>query len=384
MRKYKKYTITLLKKYVFKILNIYYILTTKVKDKKILFLSDTRNKLEGNLKYVFDEINNDYEKIVILKSDRRDKRGFKKTLILLYHLSTSKYIVLDDLNKSTEYMFLRKKQEIHQLWHACGALKKFGYSNHNLKKIHKGYKKYTKVYVSSDNVRENYAEAFQLDLSKIFSLGVPRTDLYFNNKKMEQIKKDFYKQYPDLKNKKIILFAPTYRGVAYKNEYYDLSQIEVEKLYKKIKKDYIFIFKWHPSMANNDEIKKFMLSLKKYDDVFYNFTNYREIEDLLIVSDVLITDYSSCIFEFSLLKKPIIFFVPDLEKYIQEKGLYYDFDDYLIGTVCRDTSDLINALDIKKIDVKKHQEFTSRFMSSCDGKSSKKIVYDMIEGKNKK
>ena len=136
----------------FTVLYEFFRITTKVDGKKVLFISDVREQLDGNLAYVWDYLDdNAYVKSTYLKADRRDRssvRGFNQ---MVRDFATSKYILLEDYFRYTSYVRLRKGQEICQLWHACGAYKKFGYSraegNEHIK-IHKGYRKYTKVITS--------------------------------------------------------------------------------------------------------------------------------------------------------------------------------------------------------------------------------------------
>jgi CDP-ribitol ribitolphosphotransferase len=97
-----------------------------------------------------------------------------------------------------------------------------------------------------------------------------------------------------------------------------------------------------------------------------------------MVSDILITDYSSVIFEYSLLSKPIVFFVPDLEEYIKNRDFYYPFSEYTFGPTVRSTSKLIKAIQDEYIDEEKIAQFKKRFMSACDGISTKRIVNEMI------
>ena len=108
----------------------------------------------------------------------------------------------------------------------------------------------------------------------------------------------------------------------------------------------------------------------------------RDVNDLLIVTDILITDYSSVIFDYLLLNKPIIYYAYDLELYKQERGLYYDFEDYIYGLVAYNMDELIKA--IKKPDMmnSKRNEFNEKFMKACDGKSTER-VYDYIFKSNK-
>ena len=111
------------------------------------------------------------------------------------------------------------------------------------------------------------------------------------------------------------------------------------------------------------------------DSSFYlDFSSEREINDLLFITDVLITDYSSVIFEASLLNIHTIFFAPDLDEYISSRDFYYPYSDYTFGPVVDNTEDLIEAICNGEIDMKKISKFRKQFCSSCDGKSAQRFV----------
>ena len=365
-------------------MSIVFFLLPKNKN-KVLFVSDTRLKLDGNLKYMYDYIPNKYNKVVFLKGDRRAKRSVSDRLKLIYNLSTSKYIFVEDVVQVMAYYVFGKKQEIIQLWHAAGAYKKFGYSRLGEFDgvIHKGYKKYTKAIVSGSGIRKNYAEAFGISIKNVHATGCLRTDMFFDKKYIKNKKLELLKKYPEFKNKKVILFAPTYRGKPYRDiseggASYDFSKLNLDRIYKDLGNDYVFIFKWHPALYNNiknGQIKD--LDLKKYKDFYYDLSEYREINDLLLITDVLITDYSSVIFDYLLLNKPIVYFTYDLDEYENGRGMYYKFSDYVYGEVAKNSKELINAIKKENLMEDKREEFNNKFMDACDGQSTKK-TFDLI------
>ena len=359
-------------------------ITTKVNEKKVLFVSDVREKLDGNLAYVWDYLDdNAYVKSTYLKADRRDRssvRGFNQ---MVRDFATSKYILLEDYFRYTSYVRLRKGQEICQLWHACGAYKKFGYSrvegNEHIK-IHKGYRKYTKVITSSEDIRVNYAEAFGLALDKVQAKGIPRTDLFFDEKLKQEKRECIYQKYPMLRKKKVILFAPTYRGKRAEDARYDFEQIDYKKMYEQFHEEYIWVFKWHPALYNN--LKRndvFSNHIEPYKDFYFDLSKEREINELLLVADVLITDYSSIIFEFSLLNKPIIYFTYDIDKYKNGRGLYYSFDTYVYGAVTENADELIKAIQRQELKPDLREAFHQRFMSACQGNSTEVVCRWIFE-----
>lgn len=359
----------------------FFFMIIPLKKNKVLFLSDQRDVLGGNLKCLYDSVDKEkYNKVLILKANNLTKRSKKDVIKLLYHITTSKYILLDDWNKTICMITRRKKQEIVQLWHGPGAFKTFGFSRvDRSKKINKYtmHRNYTKAIVTSDKIRWCYAEGFGMDIENVHATGFPRTDCFFDEKYVSNIKKSFYDEYKEFKNKKIILFAPTYRGVNLAEATYDFDKIDFDKMYNELKDDYILIVKWHPAIYDKIKLGKIKVDYSKYKDFIYDFSDKRDINDILLITDVLITDYSSVIFDYFLLDKPVIYYTYDLEEYKKERGLYYPFEDYVYGEITKNTNELIKAIKNPKMDEDKRDRFNDLFMEACDGKSTEK-TYDYI------
>lgn len=352
-----------------------------IKINRVLFLSDQRAELGANLKCIYDVTPSDkYEKIVSLKPNRYYHRKFKEKITLIYNLTTSKYIILDDWSKFISIIKRRKKQEIVQLWHGPGAFKTFGYSRIDRSKKNSKYsmhRNYTKAIVTAEDIRWCFAEGFGMDIKNVKATGFPRTDSLFDKKYKDNIKKEFYKEYPELKGKKIILFAPTYRGTSLPSAYYDFDQLDLGKIKKGLGQKYAFIIKWHPAVYNKLEHNDLEFDISKYKGLVYDFSNKRDINDLLIVADILITDYSSVIFDYLLLDKPIIYYAYDLDKYNEERGLYFDFKEYVYGDIATNINELIKFIKKPNLAKEKRKVFHNKFMSSCDGHSTEK-TYDFI------
>lgn len=351
-------------------------ITKKINDKKILFLSDSRAELGGNFKFIYDELVKDkenYDIKIILKKSLQEKRTFNEKKDLCYEIATSKYIFLDDFYPIIYPLKVRQGTEVIQLWHAMGAFKKVGYSRGGIKSLtHRGY---TGTIVSSKNIRKDYAEAFNMDISKVQALGIPRTDIFFDKNYEKKIKQELYKKYPILKNKKVILFAPTFRGFGQNEAYYNFDWINFEEFKKNFSKDYICIVKLHPFIKNKS-------SYDLTNDSFYlDLSNEREINDLLFITDYLITDYSSVIFEYSFFNKPVVFFVPDLEEYQNSRDFYYPFTNYTYGKIAKNQKELIKCLKEENIDKNKIKNFQDYFCSACDGHSTKKVIDYFIKEK---
>src|SRR5699024_5399291 len=145
---------------------------------------------------------------------------------MAYQFGTSNVILLDDFYPLIYPLKIRKQTDLIQVWHAAGAFKTFGFSRMGKiggPSIHsRNHKNYTKAVVSSEGVRENYAEGFGISIDKVYASGVPRTDMFFDKERTLDINENLYKNYPYLENKNVIIFEPTFRGNGISYDYYPL------------------------------------------------------------------------------------------------------------------------------------------------------------------
>lgn len=350
-----------------------------LKEKSVLFLSDVRKDLSGNFDFVYNSLDNSYEKKLFLKGDRREQRSIKDFIKLCYSLATFEYILLDDYSEATAFVKPRSNQQIVQLWHGSGAFKKFAHSrigeDGDIKRIHPGYKWYTNSITSSPNINSCFAEAFNISEKNVIATGIPRTDIFFDDIYISKKRNEFFAKFPELKEKKIILFVPTYRGTKVEDADYDFSKLNLEKLYKKLKDEYVLIIKWHPALYNNINYGKSKgIDISKYNDFIYDMSENREVNDLLFITDVLVTDYSSIVFDYALLKKPLVYFAYDLDKYENDRGFYFPFNDYVYGTVAKNTDELIDGIKSNDLCIEKRKLFTEKFIVRNDGHATQRVI----------
>lgn len=347
---------------------------------KVVFASEARESVKGNLKAVYESLPSSMNKIVHIKGDRRESTKAEERRTLWRDLTTARVIVLDDYFGPVSAMKVRDGQEILQLWHGAGAFKKFGYSRRNsgdnIKNIHSGYRKYTKAITTSEPIRSCYAEAFGITIDKVWAAGTPRSDIFFNEEKKAAAIERVLATYPELKDRKIVLIAPTYRGSKVEDADYDFEKLKIRDLTKSLGEDYIVVTKWHPALSEN--IRRGLISCKGLDqstsdDKIIDASEYSDINDLLIIAEVLVTDYSSVIFDYYLLNKPIVYYAYDLEEYENERGLYYDFKEYVYGQVVTDYKELVEAISDKDLSFNLREKFGRKFMSSCDGHSTERV-----------
>ncbi|MCR5207032.1 MAG: CDP-glycerol glycerophosphotransferase family protein [Eubacterium sp.] len=335
---------------------------------KILMLSTSKGKLGGNLlalKSYIEKQGPDYKINTVTSLNMPDLKT------LAAELATSGYIMVDDYEPMVYPLSLRREQELVQVWHALGAFKKFGYARETAEKNSLTHKNYTKATVSSPELISLYAESFGISVDKVIPVGAPRTDCFFDAEYRAAAKERLYNRAPQLRDKKVILFAPTFRGRSVNDGYYPEEYFSPEELMKELESGWALIIKLHPFIKNKIEIPA---SLK---DRVFDFSDEREINDILFITDVLVTDYSSVIYENAVIGGACVHYAPDLDEYGKERGFYFPYNDYLCGELVKDKTALAQAVLNAKADDERMISFKNRFVSLCDGNSCRRFA-DMI------
>lgn len=289
----------------------------------------------------------------------------------------AKVIVLEDFYPQIHALSLRKETKLLQLWHACGAFKMFGLSDigkvNNLGQDTKNHRNYSFAFVSGTHMVPFYSEAFGIAPSQVLPLGVPRTDIFFDKGYKDKMRAELFKRYPILQGKRVVLFAPTFRGSGKKRAYYPEEHFSVDKFLERMPEDVVLIIKNHPFVKNSFSFHE------QYSGRVIDLSGRENINDVLFVTDLLITDYSSSIFEAALLKIPMLFYVFDLEEYVNGRDIYFDFASFIPGKQADTFEELIEAVpelierDFVGSD-EKLQEFCGYFLDSLDGHSTERIV----------
>lgn len=296
----------------------------------------------------------------------------------IYHLSTSRHILVDNYYGFLAAVEFKIEVQCVQLWHASGALKKFGLEDERIKfrsekakqRFIKVYSKFHKVVVGSDEMATIFTKSFNLKEEQILITGVPRTDFFFYDITMQKAKRKLRKKLPILKIKKVVLYVPTYRDKELKN--YEI-QLDINKIVKELGGDYVLLLRLHPAVNNT------VLIPKRFTNILIDVSsNNYNINELLVIADYLVTDYSSVCFEFSLLQKPIIFFAYDLEEYKQSRGVSEAFEHSIPGPIVRDTDSIIKLLKTNNFDLHAISKYSKTWNKYSNGNSSYNIVQYMF------
>lgn len=358
------------------------------KKNKVLLMSETRSPISGNLKALNERI----------KEREIDKKckisySFNKTLEsnpikllfnwikLSWKISKQETIFIDDYSPIFAYIKLSKKTKLIQVWHAGVGFKSVGYARFGFtgpEPYASCHRKYDYAIVGSEALIPVYAEVFGIDKEKILPYGLPRLDNYLNKENIEAVKKTLYNSYPMLKDKKVILFAPTFRGKGQKQAYYPYEKIDLEGMFKLCEqKDIMFLIKMHPFVKEKIQIPE------KYKSRIMDFSDYKDINDLLYITDLLITDYSSNIYDFSLLNRPILFYTYDLEKYELINKVHRPIKECAPGKVCYTFDEVLKAIYEEDFEIEKLQKYKEENVNVQKQKASDLIIDNLIlKGEN--
>ncbi|MED1114711.1 CDP-glycerol glycerophosphotransferase family protein [Bacillus paramycoides] len=315
-----------------------------------------------------------------VKSFAFETKSIVQTIQGAYHLATSQHVIIDNYFGSLSTIRFKSGVQCIQIWHAAGAIKKFGLlapsfkrrSKYAQKRFLKVYNNFHKVVVGSDALANIYMDAFGIEEENILKTGIPRTDVFFNKNHQKHIVNSLLCGLPDLQRKKVILYAPTFRDKELED--FDLH-LNIDAMYEALKDEYILVIKLHPAIRNNLEYKE------SYKDFLYDYSLYPNINDLFLVTDILITDYSSVPFEFCLLNKPMIFFAYDLKKYVKKRGIIGDFIADVPGPVVYNSAEIIETVRNYSFDSNKLKQFNARWNQYSDGNSSKKLINCLFDQK---
>lgn len=357
----------------------------EIKENQIIFESFRGDYYSDSPKYIYEYLykhfSDKFEFVWVIndkntkipgnpKKVKRFSREFYK------ELAVSKYWVIN--GRQAARLKKRPEQIIVSTWHGT-PLKKLGLDIDN---IYSGSPQIKKIYaknaseweylISPNEYTSNILKRCFAYEKDIHLTGYPRNDILYNatEETVDKIKEKLNLD----KNKKIILYAPTWRDDEFyeKGQYKFSLKLNLDKLKESLGEEYILLVRTHYFIADK-------LDLSDYKGFAVDVSRYDDIAELYLISDILITDYSSVFFDFANLRRPILFYTYDLDKYQNMlRGFYIDIHTEVPGPLVFTTEEIIDK--IKNIDKlneeykERYDEFYERFCSVDDGNASKRIV----------
>ena len=361
--------------YLFKIiLNIIYFFMKLIprNNKKVVFISRQSNQLTLDFRLLKEKLLQEDSNIKITCICKRMNKSFLSgigyfftILRQMYAIATSKVVVIDSYCIPVSILRHKKNTFILQIWHSIGKIKKSGYQtldtpsgrNSKIAKAMNMHKNYDAIIAGAPVFDKFYEEGFNVTNDKLLHYGLPRIDYLLAGQ--ETVKNEIYQVYPEFNNKKIVLYVPTFRTYTVHG---------LDKLINNYNpSDFVLIVKSHP----NQKLNSANIGIYECNE----FTS----TDLLMISDYVITDYSSIALEAAVLNKKVLFYVYDYDKYMSNNGLNIDFYKVLPSCSSKEANDLLQIIKTDKYDDKAYQKFRKKYLPDDLGNSTLKITKLIME-----
>lgn len=346
---------------------------------QVLFLSERRVEPGGNLDLIRRELrqcSRDAQHSVLRIEEEYSRATIDRLPVARIRetaekIAASQMIILEDFYPQLHQLALRKETKVIQLWHACGAFKTFGFSRlgkpGGALQSSPNHRSYSLACVSGSKMIPVYAEAFGIPTGCVKALGVPRTDIFFRREYKKQIQAKIYEAYPRLRGKKVVLFAPTFRGDGNKDAYYPEDRFHPELWMERLPEDYAVVVMQHPFVKSRLEIKE------QWKGRLLELSGKETVNDLLFVTDILVTDYSSVIFEAALLKLPMVFYGFDWKEYMKTRDIYGEYTSFIPGPLAETEEELLGCIP-KAQQEDGLEDFCSSYLDALDGHSTERIA----------
>ena len=373
----------------------------KTNDKTVLFISFHGKGYSDNPKAIYEEMLKDdrfkdFKFVWAIKNHKKKAIKIDDAKIVeylsipyFYYLSKAKYWIFNC--KMPSYICKKKDQIYLQTWHGT-PLKRLGHDIHvdENTTFYRSQIKAKDMYRSYDidSARYNYMispnafctkifpAAFNINKERLIETGYPRNDVMSNVTDDEKLK--IKKELNIPLHKKVILYAPTWRDNQYVAKGYTFKlEVDFHEWHQYLKDDYIVLFKPHYLIINDYK------STNDLQGFLYNIDADQDISPLYLITDILITDYSSVFYDFAVMNKPMYFYMYDLKDYQEElRGFYIDIYKDLPGQIYENEDDLLKDVIENKYDYAKLKVFKERFNNHDDGKASKRVI-DIVFGDKK-
>lgn len=347
-----------------------------------------------NIEYILHELNklDRHDDVVILRTGNCniDFSAFDVTVLRfrplyllsfvrgMYHLATCKVILVDNYFGFLAVTDFKPTVICVQLWHASGALKQFGLEDKSnafrspqaMERFQAVYNRFDYVVTGSEKMAAVFERSFGLTADRLLPTGIPQTDFFFQKDAVIQARERVLQRYPEIRDKQIILYAPTYRDDALDDA---KIALDLEQMHMSLQDDYLLFVRLHPTISQ--------AFVNEFPDFVYDVSAYPFINDLLVCSDILISDYSSIPFDFALLDRPMIFYAYDMYDYDKQRGILPFYDSVVPGPVVTKTSDVVEHILKDSFSLKDIELFKKAWTTYSDGAASQKLVQAIYVGK---
>jgi CDP-glycerol glycerophosphotransferase (TagB/SpsB family) len=347
---------------------------------RIVLATARVSTLDGNLLYLHDAIrarDPSIRPVLLLEPYSYGLAGKLAYLVRLvrgmYHLQTAGLFIIDNAYLPVHVAPHRPTTTVVQVWHAAGALKRFGLDTRQpLAEPERSFlhRYYDAVVVGGEWTRRPYAAALGTPVERVLALGSPRTDFFYDDAALAAARARVLAAHPELTGRRVIVYAPTFRGRGIAK--HAAPGLDAVRLRAALPATDALVIKTHPNLDPA------ATPTDGFDVVVDPAT---EINELLALADILITDYSSSVVEFALLHRPVILLVADLAEYEIDPGLYLDYRTEMIGTQVIDTDGVIDAITHARFDLSGYDAFIDRQLGASRGGASDRVVDHFLAGR---
>ena len=341
--------------------------------RRVVLASPRKAVLDGNLLHLHRALlalHPEVECVLLLEPygyGVRAKLAYALRMVrAMYHLRTAGLFIVDNAYLPIHVAPHPARTTVVQVWHAAGALKRFGLDT--LPPPHEPertflHRYYDWVVASGEASRVPWSRALRTPLERVIALGSPRTDMFFDEGAVAEARARILARYPLLGGRRVITYAPTFRGRGRGKR--PAPTLDAARLRGALEPGDVIVLKSHPNLdVRLVDPAGFDVVVDPADDM----------NELLAATDVLITDYSSSIFEYVLLRRPLILLVPDLEAYEREPGMYLDYRTEMVGVQVRDTDAAAAAIRDGTFDLAAYEPFIAHHLGAADGHASQRFV----------
>jgi CDP-ribitol ribitolphosphotransferase len=340
-----------------------------VDPRKVVLATARVPRLEGNLAFVdaaIRERDPGLQIVHLLEPYSYGLAGKFRYLVRLargmVHLQTARLFIVDNAYLPIHVAPHRPGTTVVQVWHAVGALKRFGVDTAKPPREPERtflHRHYDYVIAAGEAARAPYGAALRTPVERVLALGAPRTDFFFDEAAMAGARARLLAAHPSLAGRTVVLYAPTFRGRGRSRR--AAPALDAARLRARLPIHHLLALKGHPNLDPT------ITPTGGYDLVFDPAI---EINELFTVADVLVTDYSSSIYEWALLRRPLVLLTADLEEYERDPGLYLDYRAQMIGTQVRDADGVADAISQGRFDLSGYDAFVARNLERSDGRAS--------------
>lgn len=369
----------------------HYFIKMSQKENWVLCESFLGKNYSDSPKYIYEYLSSNYPKkyrFIWIINKKGTKIPYKHSKVkrfsirYCYYLARCKYTVFN--MRQPDWMQKREGNVFLETWHGT-PLKKLVFDQEEVMgatplykaQVYKQSRQWDYMVSANHFSTQAFKSAFLFD-NKILEYGYPRNDI-LHHKDKDQIAKGVRKKLRIPEDKKTILYAPTWRDDEYygKGQYKFALQLELHAMAEQLGQEYVILLRTHYFIAD-------ALDITGLEGFAWNVSKYDDVSELYLISDILITDYSSVFFDYANLQRPILFYTYDLEKYRDMlRGFYLDIEKEVPGPLLFTTQEVIDAIanieDVKEEFKEKYKKFYQQFCSLEKGHASEKIAKEVFQ-----